>query len=533
MIRARPSRRAVMYLLVGCQMLVLGAIVVPQELNLAFDTGTGVDLEITGAQALKDPFRGAYISGRSALDLDGAKAALPAERLRPGDEVLVFFAVEAGRRPRIERVERRGADPPFGPTSFSIPGKVLGRGERGYVTSDARRPLARIGDPAVHVALEVPDSVPVDDAALDRIAWPSMIRASLRRGYLGHRYLTDVRLVGRGWSPEAALVYDATRERLVVLSPRRDYRLGAGPSEPRAMTELFFFDGLGTEAGSAEVAGRLMGGVVAGDGRLLALISDSPWGGGTASLAELGDDGRVIQRSPPVTADRVLSLDAAAGAVWVLTGRQTRPPETTFFVEALTPAGPRGPRLGPFASAPRAIVSVGKDVWVVETAFHRVTRLDRASGRVEQEFRDLNGPSDIAVDGGGLVAIEAERSQLSKLAADGRVLWRVPRFQGLAWVLAEPGTGGGWVGAVTFEGKPGGVFRFGSDGSIARIAPDVHPAAPILYPVSRQAANALREPRQGRLYLREPQAIAILDADGTLLRRVEGFRYPTPQRIRQ
>ncbi len=527
-----PSRRAVMYLVLGCQMLFLGAIVVPQELNLALDTGPGVDLEIADAQALKDPFRGAYISGRSALDLDGTKAALPAERLRPGDHVLVFFTVEAGRRPRIERVERRRVDPPFGPTSFSIPGRVLGRGDQGYITGDARRPLVWIGNPAVGLALEVPNSVPVDEAALDRVAWPSLIRASLRHGYLGHRYLADVRLAGRGWSPDASLVYDETRERLVVLAPRLSYRLRTGPSEPRAATDLFFFDALGTEAGSAEVAGRLMGGVVTGDGRLLALISDSPWGGGMVSLAELGDDGRVIRRSPPVTSDRVLSLDPPAGAVWVLTGPQTRPANTTFFVEALTPEGPRGPRLGPFASAPKAIVSGGREVWVVETSFHRVTRLDRASGRVEQEFRELNGPSEIAIDGGTLFVIEAERSQLSKVAADGRVLWRVPRFQGLAWVLADPGTGGGWVGAVTFEGRPGGVFRFGSDGGMARIAAEVRPS-PLMYAGARQGANALREARQGRIYLREPQAIAILGADGTLLRRVEGFRYASPQRIRR
>lgn len=231
--------------------------------------------------------------------------------------------------------------------------------------------------------------------------------------------------------------------------------------------------------------------------------------------------------------ERVLSLDAAAGAAWVLIAGRTQPPEPPFFVEALTPAGSRGPRLGPFASAPTAVVSTGRAVWVVEASFHRVTRLDGQSGRVEQEFRELNSPSDVAADdAGALLVIEAGRSQLSKLAPDGRVVWRVPRFQGLAWLLAEPGGGGGWVGAMGFEGRRGGVFRFGGDGSIARVTAEVHPTAPPSYPLAWKAAGALRDPRHGRLYVREPQAISILGADGTLLRRVEGFHYASPQRIR-
>jgi hypothetical protein len=64
--------------------------------------------------------------------------------------------------------------------------------------------------------------------------------------------------------------------------------------------------------------------------------------------------------------------------------------------------------------------------------------------------------TEIAVDGGSLLVIEADGTQLSRFALDGRPLWRVPRFEGLAWVLADPGTGGGWVGAARFEGKPGG-----------------------------------------------------------------------------
>jgi len=79
--------------------------------------------------------------------------------------------------------------------------------------------------------------------------------------------------------------------------------------------------------------------------------------------------------------------------------------------------------------------------------------------------RDLNGPT--AVDAGSLYVIEANRTQLTKSSDDGRVLWRIPRFQGLTWVLADPATGGAWVGASMFDGRVGGVLRVGADGSIA------------------------------------------------------------------
>src|SRR5687767_13438376 len=98
MIRWRPSRRALMYGLVGAQLLVPAAIVAPQELNRALDAGATIDLEIVQARAGKDSFRGAYIYGHSALDLDGPTVPIPAG-LRGGERVMVTFAAEPGRRP--------------------------------------------------------------------------------------------------------------------------------------------------------------------------------------------------------------------------------------------------------------------------------------------------------------------------------------------------------------------------------------------------------------------------------------------------
>ena len=93
-----------MYLIVAVQVAIMGAIVATQELNIALDSGAGVDVELSGANAAKDPFRGAHVSGHSALDLDGRAAALPARRLCPGEHVLVFFSVEIGRASCRERV---------------------------------------------------------------------------------------------------------------------------------------------------------------------------------------------------------------------------------------------------------------------------------------------------------------------------------------------------------------------------------------------------------------------------------------------
>jgi len=531
-LRARGARRLLMYLLVGVQVLALGALVAWQEVNIALDAGIGVDLEIADAQARKDPFRGASVSGRSTLDLAARTAALPAERLRPGERVLVFFAVEAGRRPRIVRVERRRrGDPPFTPTSFSVPGRVLGADERPWSARRWGGLVAHVGDPGVRLALELPDSVAVDAGALDQLAGPSLVRASLRRGFLGHRFLADVRLIGRGWPSDASLAWDERRERLLVFAPRRP-AWQPGGSAPRPRTDVFSLDALGREAGSVEVAGRLVAGVAAPGGGLLAVVSEEAWDGGDVVLAEISEDGQVARRSPPLRANRVLGLDAATGVAWVLTGRVTPRPEPPHWIEPTAPDGPRGPRLGPFASLPSAVAAAGAQVWVVETSRHRVTRLDRASGRTEFEYRDLNAPAEIAVDAGALFVIEADRTQLTRLAPDGRILWRVPRFEGLAWVLPEPGSGGAWVGASRFEGGAGGVFRVGADGRVTRAPARVLPATRPAWAARALVAGAVREPRQGRLYVREAQAVSILGADGTLLERLFGFRYPREQRLR-
>lgn len=116
----------------------------------------------------------------------------------------------------------------------------------------------------------------------------------------------------------------------------------------------------------------------------------------------------------------------------------------------------------PFTSKPRVVLAWGQQTWVVEPDQHRVTRLDRSSGRTEREYRDVNRPTDMAVDAGGFVLIEANQTQLSRFSLEGQLLWRVPRFQGLTWVIPD-GSGGGWVGAQRFEGRDGGVFRYAKE----------------------------------------------------------------------
>lgn len=168
----------------------------------------------------------------------------------------------------------------------------------------------------------------------------------------------------------------------------------------------------------------------------------------------------------------------------------------------------------------------------LEPEQHRVTRLDR-TGRVEQEYRDVNRPTHMAVDQGALVVIEANQTQLSKFSPDGRALWKIPRFQGLAWILPEAGVGGGWVGAQRFENQEGGVFRYESDGRISRLPAKVSPRATGEGSRGRLAPEAVRDIGQGRIYFREFQAIVILGADGALLKRIEGFRYAQEQRVRK
>ena len=105
------------------------------------------------------------------------------------------------------------------------------------------------------------------------------------------------------------------------------------------------------------------------------------------------------------------------------------------------------------------------------------------------------------------------------------MLWRVPRLRGLTWVMPEPGTESGWIGASTVEGADGGILRFGPDGVISRLSPDARPMPRTDWERRRIAPDVTRT-RAGRLLFLEHQAIAILSADGRTLTRVEGFRVP-------
>jgi hypothetical protein len=518
---ARLSRRGLMYVLVAAQLVILAAIVGPQELNMALDSGPTVDVEILQARASRDPFRGAYVSGRSVLDLDARAVAVPTGGLRPGDRVLVAFVVEPPRRPRITGVERGRRAAPFTATSFTIPGRVLDDRVRpeGRVT-------AQVGTPAVTIELELPASISVDESAVARLAGPGVVRASLHAGFLGRRYFTDVVLTGHAWPADVRFAYDDTRERLFVLSPRET----RGRPAAAVRSDLFVFDAAGKEVGSSEIEGRVIDAVVEADGTLLALVSDQRWSP-EVSLVRLREGGQVLQRSAPLALDRVLGFDAPTGSAWILVGPASPRPQPPHFIQRTTLAGLREPRLGPFESVPRTVLSSGSDVWVVQTERHRVTRLDVTSGRTVREYRDLNGPVDVAVDAGSLYVVEANRSQLTRLAEDGRVLWRVPRFQGLTWVVPEPGTGRGWVGASSFEGASAGVLRFGPGGEIARVPAGATPT-PRGDWRRRLGPDVLRSARDGRLFFLEPQAIAILGADGATVTRVLGFRLPGAPRLR-
>jgi hypothetical protein len=522
-----------MYALVGAQLVVLAAIVAPQELNRALDTGPTVDLEIVQARAGKDSFRGAYVYGQSALDLDGATVPIPAG-LRGGDRVVVTFAVQPGRRPRIVAVERGRRRPPFTATSFNIPGQVVDERTRQAGRWRDRHMRAYVGKPAVMVDLDLPESIAVDESAIAHLTGPGMVHASLHAGFLGHSYFTDVRLVGRGWAPEMRFAYDDTRQRLVVFSPREltvaDLKHGRADPDGDVQTDLFFFDAAGKEVGSAQVQGRIVDGIVEADGRVLALASRQRWTS-DVSLVRLDETGQVLQRSVPVAFDRVLGFDAASGSVWSVAAPTAARPQPPHFIERIGLAGTREPRLGPFESVPRAVVAVGDDVWVLETQRHRVTRLHAASGRVVREYKDLNDPAEIAVDGATLYVIEANRTQLTAIAEDGRILWRRPRFQGLTWALPDPARGGGWVGATMFEGAAASVLRFDRDGTIARLSAGARPA-PRGEWQRRVAGDAVRSARDGRLFFREQEAIAILSADGATVTRVLGFRFPGGPRLR-
>ena len=522
------SRRNLMYAIVAAQLLVLAAIVAPEELNMALDPGPTVDVEIAQARASKDPFRGAYVSGQSSLDLDGRTVPLPADGLRPGERVVVTFALDPNRRPRITRVERGRRSPPFTATSFTVPGRVLDRRADASVTRERERLTARVGNPPASIALDLPATISIAESAFGRLRGPAVVRANLHAGFLGRRYFTDVRLTGRSWPVDFGFVYDDERERLLVIASREiDYLHGY---DAPARTDVFVFDGAGRELKVIDVEGHVVDAVAERDGHLLALVSSRRWGTPEVSLVRFADDGQVVQRSVPVASRHVLGFDPASGGVWILAGPTSPKPQPPHFIQRMTLAGLRDPRLGPFESVPRVVRVAGDDVWVVETERHRVTRLDAAKGRTVREYRDLNSPVDIAVDGASIYVIEADRSQLTRLDEDGRVLWRVPRFHGLKWALPEPGGRGGWLGAAGFEGTAAGLLKFAADGTIARVPTAANPT---LRDERRgTGAAVIRSTRDGRLFFLEQDALAILSADGATVSRVVGFRFPAEQRPR-
>ncbi len=88
------------------------------------------------------------------------------------------------------------------------------------------------------------------------------------------------------------------------------------------------------------------------------------------------------------------------------------------------------------------------------------------------------------------------------------------------------------MGATHFEGKSGGVFRYDSSGKISLLSGDLKLWVANEWSRRRLGPDAVWAARQGRMYVREGQAIAVLRPDGTLLKRVEGFRYAKEQPLR-
>ncbi len=529
----RPSRRALLYVLVGLQLALLGGIVAIQELNRALDRGPGVPLEIPEAIASNDPFQGPALRGRPALSLEGKQVAVPAD-LSPGDAVLVFFAPESGKPPRIVRVERRrwGADPLFGPDLFSIPGRVVapagGRSQRpeGQIT-------VSVGAPPVFVTLELPDAIPVADAALDHLTTPTPILASLRRGAFGHRFLTDLYATGQTFPPQMSLAYDPVRDRLVITAGQSGRVDRPRLSDQPARSSLFLFDGAGKEVASTEIPGHIFEAVYSPhDGACLALLSQERYPAGPVQLVQLREDGMIVRRSPQIHSDRILGFDRETGETWALIGTMMASPQPPFVVQRFGFEGFSGPRIGPLASRPRALLVAERGLWIVETDEHRVSRYD-LSGALSREYRDLNKPTEIAVDAGSLLVVEANQTQLTRFAPDGSPRWRVPRFQGLAWILADPRTGGGWVAASRYENAPSGVFRYEADGRIVRLPLTISPRAVADWPRSRLAGDVIGDLGRGRIYVREAQAVAVVGTDGTLIRRVDTFRFATPRPLPQ
>jgi hypothetical protein len=330
--------------------------------------------------------------------------------------------------------------------------------------------------------------------------------------------------------------YAPEPDRLAVLTgkgERFEYR-SRRHGEPPAST-VYLFDGAGKEAATAETPGLIADGIYSPkEGAFLVVVSPERYMSGPVQLGLLRLDGGLARKSPQIHTERLLGFDSESGAAWAVAGTETPTanPRAPFFVQRFGLDGWSGPRIGPLASRPRSALTADRHLWVVESDQHRISRFDMA-GTLVRDYRSLNRPTEIAVHQGDLLVVEANQTQLSRFAPDGSVRWQVPRFQGLTWVLTDPSTGGGWVGATRYENAEGGVFRFEADGRIRRLPLAVSPRAAADWTRPRLAGDAVLDLGRGRLYVRETQAVAILDADGTLLKRVDGFRFATPRPLPQ
>jgi hypothetical protein len=89
------------------------------------------------------------------------------------------------------------------------------------------------------------------------------------------------------------------------------------------------------------------------------------------------------------------------------------------------------------------------------------------------------------------------------------------------------------VAATRYESAAGGVFRYEADGRILPLLQPIAPRAFADWTRGRLAGDVIGDLSRGRFYVREGQAVAIVGTDGTLIRRVEKFRFATPRPLPQ
>jgi len=170
---------------------------------------------------------------------------------------------------------------------------------------------------------------------IDRVIaskFPSyFVRHPNKVAWLIHQYRAAYELCGTEYSDFAHTELDVgLRDTLMALDTKMLGECRAVFTNARNTAgRLAKFNGLAAEPlyHPPQLAGRLVAGVAAPGGGLLAVVSEEAWDGGDVVLAEISEDGQVARRSPPLRANRVLGLDAATGVAWVLTGRVTPRPE--------------------------------------------------------------------------------------------------------------------------------------------------------------------------------------------------------------